>query len=135
MRVQAKGFTLFELVIVLLIVAAVATYIGIRLPSTTLFRQSSISEQLRRDIRYTQTLAMSLDSTYSIVFTSNSYTITPAPPRGAYTVTMPTGVTLSAGSITFSATGAPAAAGSVTITGGGSTTTLTVAAETGFVNG
>jgi prepilin-type N-terminal cleavage/methylation domain-containing protein len=135
MKVQSKGFTLFELIIVMLLVGILSVYIGIRTPTTSLYAQSSTTEQIRRDIRYTQTLAMSLNASYSIIFSTNSYTISPNPPDGAYTVTMPSGVTLSPGTITFNSMGAPSAASSVTITATGTITTLTIAAETGFVNG
>jgi prepilin-type N-terminal cleavage/methylation domain-containing protein len=135
MKVQAKGFTLLELIVVMLVVVIISLFIGIRLPSTSLFSQPSAAEQVRRDIRYTQILAMSLNASYSIAFTTNSYTITPNPPGGAYTITMPPGVTLSTSTITFDSMGAPSAASSVTITASGSTTTLNISAETGFVNG
>lgn len=135
MKRQSKGFTLFELIIVMMVIAVLALYVGLKLPSFSLYYQSSVAEEIRRDIRYTQTLAMSLDASYSITFSTNSYTIFPNPPGGAYTVTMPTGVTLSTGTITFNFLGTPAAAATVTITTSEGTTTLNVAAETGFVNG
>ena len=135
MKLHSKGFTLIELIVVMIIIAVLAVYVVMRTPSTSLYGQSYVSEQIRRDIRYTQSLAMSLNMNYSIIFSTNSYTISPNPPTGTYTITMPSGVTLSPGSITFNSMGAPAAASSVTISGTGASTTLTIAAETGFVNG
>jgi MSHA pilin protein MshC len=135
MKLQSKGFTLLELIIILIVTSILSAYVLMRAPSSSLYTQSSAAEQVRRDIRYTQSLAMSLNASYSINFSANGYTITPPPPNGAYSITMPTGVTLSVVTITFDATGTPGAAASVTVTGSGGTTTLTVAAETGFVNG
>lgn len=138
MKQQSKGFTLIELVTVMLIVAIMMIFIGIKLPSTATYSLSSVTEQIRRDIRYTQTLAISLknDTGYSLVISANSYSISPSPPDGAYTVTMPSGVTLSAVTITFDSMGAPASAATVTVTASGvASYTLTVSPETGFVSG
>ncbi len=133
---RTHGFTLIELIIVMLIIVIMVLFIGIKLPSTSTYSLSSVTEQLKRDIRYTQTLATSLNTSYSIVISANGYTISPPPPAGAYAVTMPTGVTLSAVSITFNSMGAPASGATITISASGvGTNTLTVSAETGFVNG
>ncbi|WP_454782897.1 prepilin-type N-terminal cleavage/methylation domain-containing protein [Legionella sp. WA2022007384] len=133
---RTSGFTLIELIVMILIITLVALFFGIKTPSVSLYSLSSITEQLRRDIRYTQTLATSLNTNYSIILSTNSYTIAPNPPNGAYSVSMPTGITLSSVSITFNSMGAPASGASITITASGvGTNTLTVSAETGFVNG
>jgi MSHA pilin protein MshC len=131
-----KGFTLIELVTTMILITIIMIFIGMNLPSTSTYSLSSVTEQLRRDIRYTQTLATSLNTSYSLIIAANSYSISPNPPSGAYTVTMPSGVTLSAVTITFSSMGAPASAATVTITASGvGSNTLTVSQETGFVNG
>ncbi|QMT61232.1 hypothetical protein [Legionella sp. PC997] len=133
---RTSGFTLIELIVMILIITLVALFFGIKTPSVSLYSLSSITEQLKRDIRYTQTLATSLNTDYSIILSTNSYTISPNPPNGAYSVSMPTGITLSSVSITFDSMGAPASAATITITASGvGTNTLTVSAETGFVNG
>ena len=136
MRLKKKGFTLLELIIVMVLLAIISLVIQMRMPTTSSFSISYIAEQLRRDIRYTQTLATSLNSSYTLATTTNSYSISPAPPTGNYTVNMPSGITLSANTITFDSTGAPQAAATVTITpNSGTAVTVTVLAETGFVNG
>lgn len=133
---RIKGFTLIELITVMMLVAIIAVTISMNLPSFSTYSLSSMTEQLRRDIRYTQTLAMSLNASYSLILSTNSYTISPTPPDGAYTVSMPSGISLSPATITFDAMGDPGAAASVTITAAGvSSNTLTISAETGFVNG
>ncbi|KTD05596.1 prepilin-type N-terminal cleavage/methylation domain-containing protein [Fluoribacter gormanii] len=133
---RTSGFTLIELIVIILIITLIALYYGIKTPSVSLYSLSSITEQLRRDIRYTQTLASSLNTNYSIILLTNSYTISPNPPNGAYSVNMPAGITLSSVSITFNSMGAPDSGAIITITASGvGTNTLTVSAETGFVNG
>lgn len=133
---RIKGFTLIELITVMMLIGIIAVTISMNIPSSSTYSLSSITEQLRRDIRYTQTLAMSLNTNYSLILSTSSYTISPAPPEGAYTVAMPSGITLSAVTITFNSMGAPGSAASVTITAAGvGSDTLTVSAETGFVNG
>jgi prepilin-type N-terminal cleavage/methylation domain-containing protein len=133
---EIKGFTLIELAVVIIIIGITTAFISMMLPNSSTYTLSSATEQLRRDIRYTQTLATSLNASYSIITSTNSYTISPNPPSGALTVTMPTGVTLSAVTITFNSMGAPGGAASITVTAAGvGSNTLNVLAETGFVNG
>ena len=136
MMQRSQGFTLIELIAVIAIISILAVAVMMNYPSKTIFNLSSITEQLKRDIRYTQTVAMSLNTPYTINITTNNYSISPNPPRGAYSVTMPTGVTLSASSVTFDAIGTPSNVVNtiITITGTGvGTTTVTIVPETGFV--
>lgn len=136
MMQQAKGFTLIELIAVMLITVILLYFIGIKTPTPATYSFSSVVERLKRDIRYTQTLAMSLNTSYSLATTASGYLISPNPPAGAYSVTMPSGVTLSAATITFDTSGAPAAAVSITITATGIISkSITVTAETGFISG
>lgn len=133
---RTSGFTLIELIVVILIIAIVGLFIGMKTPAITLYSLSSVTEQLRRDIRYTQTLAISLNTNYNIILSTNSYTISPNPPNGAYTVTTPSGVTLSPMNISFNSMGAPGSSATITITASGvGANTLTISAETGFING
>ena len=133
-----QGFTLIEFIAVLIVISILAVAVILNYPSAGSFNLISISEQLKRDIRYTQTLAMSLNTPYTINISATNYYISPTPPRGAVNVAMPSGVSLSGSSITFDASGTPSnssiATITVTATGEGSNA-LTVAPETGFVNG
>lgn len=137
MKAGVKGFTLMELITVLILVGIISAFVVIRMPDTATYNLSAITEQLRRDIRYTQILALSLNTNYTLVTSSSGYSISPTPPEGAVNVPMPTGVTLSAASVTFNSMGDPALASpvNITITASGVTNTLTVSPETGFVNG
>lgn len=135
---RMTGFTLIELIATILVIGILSAFISIRTPSTTTFSLSSFTEQIRRDIRYTQTLALSLNSNYSIIFTATNYTINPLPSDAArfYPVPIPTGITVSPSStITFNSMGAPQSASTITISDGVVTNTLTISPETGFING
>lgn len=135
MKRYNQGFTLIELIAVIILVSIIAVYATMRTPSPAAYTLSAVSEQLRRDVRLTQTLAISLNSTYTLTVVSGGYSISPTPPTGAVVVTMPEGVTLSPATIAFSSMGVPSAAASITVTGGGASITITVAVETGFVHG
>lgn len=137
MKAGVKGFTLMELITVLILMGIISAFAVIRMPDTATYSLSAITEQLRRDIRYTQILALSLNTNYTLVTSSSSYSISPTPPEGAVNVQMPTGVTLSAASVTFNSMGDPTLASplNIAITASGVTNTLTVSPETGFVNG
>lgn len=138
MMQRAQGFTLLELIAVIVIVSVMSIFIMISYPSNASFSLFSLTNQLKRDIRYTQTLAMSLNANYTITTSVNNYIISPNPPAGAVSVTLPAGVTLSVNSITFDSMGNPSNAAvetiTITATGGGSSS-FTVAPETGFVHG
>ena len=135
MKRYEEGFTLVELIVVLLVTAIMVKFAFSHYTSTTVFSLNSITEQLRRDIRYTQALAMSLNASYTITLVAGSYSISPTPATGAVSVTMPSGITLTPTTITFDAMGNPgAAAKSISVAASGvATNTVTVAAETGFV--
>lgn len=129
---KAQGYTLIELVMVIVIIGIVSVSAYVLYPSTTPFNLNSVAEQLKADIRLTQTLAMSItNATYSITIASGSYQVT-----GNSSVTLPSGATLSpAQTITFDQHGVPAAGTTVTVTVGSSTRVLTVNGVTGYVSG
>ncbi len=136
MKKIIKGFTLLELIIVMLVISIILISVQMNMPSSANYNLSSFTDRIRTDLRYTNLLALSLNQSYSIVFTANSYSISPSPPSGAYSVAMPSGVTLSPVTVTFDSMGTPNAAANIAITASGvGTNTLTVTAETGFVNG
>ena len=74
-RTQAQGFTLIELIMVMVLLGVVATVTAMRMPGAGL-NVSAQAEQLASDIRYTQSLAMGRGQRFRINFTANSYQIT-----------------------------------------------------------
>lgn len=72
---HAKGFTLIELIMVMVVVAVLAAVASMRMPGDGI-NVSAQAEQLASDIRYTQSLAMSRGQRFRINFTAGSYQIT-----------------------------------------------------------
>jgi len=71
---QIKGFTLIELVLVLLISAIIATYAIIKVPAGSI-NISAQADQIAADIRHTQSLAINRGQRYRINFNSDRYWI------------------------------------------------------------
>jgi len=69
-----KGFTAMELIIVILVLAVLATSIIIKNPFTVQDYSPVAADQLIADIRYVQMRAMGVGSSQSIELTDNSYT-------------------------------------------------------------
>ncbi len=70
----AAGFTLVELLIVLAVLGLISTAVLTKW-STNPSRYDAIAEQLRRDLRYTQALAMAKNVRYRVNLLSTSYWI------------------------------------------------------------
>ena len=66
------GFTLIELVIVMIIMAIIAAFIAIRMPEVDLGNQAS---QIVNNIRYAQSLAISANLRHRFYFSSTSYSL------------------------------------------------------------
>jgi MSHA pilin protein MshC len=134
---RKKGFTLIEFITVLIITVIIARSVQMILPTSSNYYLSTATEQLKRDIRYTQILALSLNTSYTITILAGSYSISPTPPAGAVSVTMPTGVTLTPATLTYSLMGDPSLSSNlvITISVTGASNTLTISPETGYVDG
>jgi MSHA pilin protein MshC len=75
MNKTSKGFTLIELIVVMIIISIVATYVSMRNPNTSSFDLNSALKNLMLDLRLTKTLSMSLNSNYRLVLSASSYQI------------------------------------------------------------
>ena len=156
-----KGFTLIELVIIIILIGIIAVVVAPKLGDVTTTKASSFRDKLKADIRYAQNLAMSQNRRYRVFFNT-----APSPNPGYAVVNDANGngtwgeageiamdpagggnlsITLNAGQyagitvstpaggfIEFNSLGAPTAAATLTITPGGQTVTIT--AQTGAVN-
>lgn len=154
-RGRAAGFSLFELVLVLVVVGVLAVYAMPRLADAPEVSLSAASARLAANIRYAQSLAMSRGQRHRVAFTATSYQI--AGPGGAAVVqplttsSAPISVApatlggydppLAGGYIEFDTLGRPyvdaatplAGSATITITSGGASALVTVAPETGHV--
>jgi MSHA pilin protein MshC len=154
-----KGFTLTELVMVIVLIGIIAAFVAPQLGNVSATKAGVFASKLQADVRYAQNLAMTRNQRTRVTFrmVPNGYDVTLGgnpvadPARGGnLSVTLNTGdyvgVNLSfigfTGSyVEFDSLGVPydgggtlAAAKSVTVTGGGSSYNVTVQPQTGAVN-
>jgi MSHA pilin protein MshC len=155
--INQSGFTLIELIMVMVMIGILAAVVAPRLASQSI-NLSAIAAQIATDIRYTQSLSMSQGQRYRVNFTAGSYQITDIngvaivyPRTGSNAAISVSPATLSGYNpplannyVAFDSKGVPyvdnispgtalAANAVITLTAGGSTSTLTIAPETGRV--
>jgi prepilin-type N-terminal cleavage/methylation domain-containing protein len=153
-----QGFTLLELMIVIVIMAILAIAPFFNWPGTSLNLEGQ-AQQLTQDIRYTQALSMSQAQRYRLVITAgtSSYQILNSSgaavsfPSGSTTVTLGSGISFGTFTnlpnslivfdgkgIPYTTTGTPgtalATAATIPLQAGGSTKTVVVTPLTGRVN-
>jgi prepilin-type N-terminal cleavage/methylation domain-containing protein len=117
---DSRGFTLVELIMVVVLIGILAVSVVPKFVDTSGFSLAGGAAMAAADIRYTQELAMGTHSSKTIVFTTSKtyYTV------DSQTVNLPSKVSISSGAtFTFNSLGEPT-------TGGGSTVTLSAGAET-----
>ena len=151
---KARGFTLIELVIVIMLTGIVIAAVSMRMPGDGI-NLGAQAEQLASDIRYTQSLAMSRGARFRINFTAGTYQITDAAgvaqghPSTGLTTPVSLGTTvlsaynppLTNSYLAFDSLGVPytdpttalAALVTLTLTSGGVVINITVAPQTGRV--
>lgn len=154
-RRRARGFSLFELVAVLLLVGVLAVVAVPQFMATTSLTLPSVKAQLAASIRHAQGLAMSRGQRYRINFTAGSYQITdmggtpivqPVTASTAPIAVAPASLSgfnppLTGNYLAFDTRGTPyvsataplAATATITITAGTDSATVAIAPETGHV--
>ncbi len=136
-----QGFTLVELVVVILILGIISINVGSRFLSGSGFSDRKVADELIEAIRYAQHLAMSRGGGIRLVTTATSYTVeqtdgsaVPNPNRtGNYVVTIPSDTSLTASTIIFNGLGQPTPNTDTSINVG-SSLTITVEGETGYAH-
>jgi len=129
---MSKGFTIIELIIVMVIIGILAIMTVPRMINVGSISASESGQMVAADIRKTQELAMADTVSHQIQFTnaSSSYIIDPGT-ANAQTITLPQGVTINTTrTITFTTSGDPGSS-DITIDVGG--TSVVVTRETGKV--
>lgn len=141
---RLNGFSLLELLIVMIIISIVTGIGYISYPGRAAFDAIAMKNQIIQDIRYTQMLSMSLGGGYGIVFNAANYQIKKPdgtnfthPSMTTNPITLPTSVTLSTvpQTISFDVNGRPSAGTTLTITTSLGQAVLRLQSETGFVDG
>jgi len=147
---RANGFTLIELIMVLVVLSALAIFVMPRFTSKSSFDTLSFHQELKTAIRYAHKLSIASGCEVQVAITANSYSLfypntSCNPPdgfgsnpvahpvqSGSYTGTVTTGVSISGfGNFFFTASGAPSSSGTITVNPGGRT--IVVNQLTGFV--
>ncbi len=134
---QSIGFSLIELVMVLIILSIIGITVAPKFFDNSIFQARGFADQVLATLRYAQKIAIAQHQNVCVSLTSTTVTLKDAACAALLTlpngqVTAPTDVTLSPAPIilTFNALG-QATAASITVSG--VATPITVVAETGYV--
>lgn len=139
---KQDGFTLIELIIMITLLGILSVGVMIMMPSQQRLEADGFASVFLQDLRLTQVLSMSENNSYQLVVGANSYQIfladgvTPFnhPQTSTSPIVYPSGVTVTpANTVIFDAMGSPASPASFSVAGGGSSTTITVTAQTGLI--
>jgi MSHA pilin protein MshC len=155
-RMVQSGFTMVEVVTVILIAGILATMVGPRFFERGVFESRGYYDQAISALRYAQRAAMAKNRFICVAITTNGITLTYDPtapsvtytvascpgsalasPTGeaSYAVNTPNGVSLSGGaSFYFDVLGRPTPNAQQSITVSGYTAPITIEAETGYVH-
>ncbi len=132
-----SGFSLIELVMVIVLIGIVMAVAVPKLRKTSDFSLEGSASMIVADIRHAQELAMATHDDKNVVFTLNgaSYTVETGSDGVFRTVDLPSGVTITSADVTFTFNplGEPTVGGgsSVTISADSNSKTVTVTNYTG----
>lgn len=139
-----RGFTLVELVVVIIVLGILAVVVAPRFFERATFDARGFSDELAQTVRFAQKLAVAQHRTVYVLTGAGQVRVcfdaacgapAPSPSGGALARPVPAGVSLSApASLAFDALGRPSNMASYTVSGGGVNRTLTVEAETGYAH-
>ena len=142
---NVRGFTLIELIMVIVIVGILAVYVAPRFYDFNVYQSRGFSDQVQASLRYAQKIAIAQHRIVCAAYTTSpdrlalTITVTTScdtplnlPDRSVNYVEAPSGVAFSMtpNSANFDALGRPNAAAVATV----GTTTITLEAETGYVH-
>ncbi len=125
-----SGFTIIELLIVILVVGIISGVVITKMISQTRLSAALAADMAASDIRAVQNNALYTGSSQSIIFGGNDYTADGLIPEDR---ALPADATAAPYSITFNSFGEPDQGGSFNVSCGSDSRTLTIEALTGKV--
>lgn len=131
-----RGFTLVEMITIIVILGIIAVVAMPRFADTDAFRNRATVDQVSAALRYAQKVAIASHSDVT-VNVSNGAPVNcgTAVVEGVITCVVPNGVTLGGTlSVAFDFMGRPTPNGTTTTVGDTTITTITIEAETGYVH-
>lgn len=133
------GFTMIELVVVMVLVAVLA-FVAIPRLNVGSLQVVPVAEQIAAEIRYAQSLAMTRSETFTFTLSAGTYSIFG---EDSGLVNLSDGrssgsvgdASATPASIDFNPRfGKPTGTGSITVSGGGSSVIISIDSETGYVS-
>lgn len=147
-----RGFTMFEVIIVVVVISIVAAFVVVRGTSKAVYDLASESEILKGHLRYAQYRAMSDTESWGLSISANEYHLLKnkiaatdfLPNESSPSHTLPSGLTITTGAGTavhFNDRGSPVGDGDALLTAeteivlsdGSATRTISITPETGFI--
>ena len=135
-----SGFTMIEIIAVLVILGIIAAVAVTRIVSTLDYKVTVEKDILKTHLRYVQLRALSDDKPWGMSFAGSAYTalrngnVAPynLPNENSPTHTLPDGITVTGSTVTFDEWGSPGSSNiDLTMSAGGGTITITK--NTGFI--
>ena len=140
-----RGFTLVELVMVIVIVGILAVFVAPRFFDANLFKARGFADQVQSTLRYAQKEAIAQRRNVCVALSASTITMTIGSsfgsacnatllfPTGVSSITAPAGTTLSpAVTVNFAPLGSTPSAQIITVSG--ATNNIVVEAQTGYVH-
>lgn len=143
-----RGFTLIELIMVIVIVGILAVFVAPRFFDANVFRSRGFADQVQASLRYAQKAAIAQRRFVCATFAVDSVTLSTGPtaacgtnlqsPTGeaSYVINAPANTEFAGGvapaDFSFDALGRPSAGQVINVTG--ATNAITIEAETGYVH-
>lgn len=73
-RLSPKGFTIIELLVIIIVISVIAAFVSFKYPGTSLTLPQQ-TQRMGNDLLYTQTLSMTQGNRYCLVMNGNTYQI------------------------------------------------------------
>ncbi|HZW25811.1 MAG TPA: prepilin-type N-terminal cleavage/methylation domain-containing protein [Gallionella sp.] len=141
-----RGFTLIELIMVMVIVGILSVFVAPRFFEANVFRSRGFADEVKASLRYAQKIAIAQRRFVCVAFTANRVTLTTGAtaacgtalqsPTGeaSYVIDAPANTAFAAvpADFNFNALGSPSAGQVINVAG--ATNAITIEAETGYVH-